>query len=89
MKFYFLFILAGALFFSCTESSQPLVSADSKLQLANTYYNNGMYQASVDEYLEYINNYSIDANRQASTFYNIANIYFDRLFHGKLCLFFN
>ncbi|KAA3617818.1 MAG: hypothetical protein D8M58_00275 [Calditrichaeota bacterium] len=79
MKKYLLLILAFSFFISCNETKTPQVSADSKLQLANTFYNNGLYEAAVNEYLEYINNYAVDANRQASTFYNIANIYFDRI----------
>jgi len=64
---------------SCNETKTTTIPADSKLQLATTYYNNGMYKAAVDEYLEYIKNYPINSNRQASTYFNIANIYFERV----------
>jgi hypothetical protein len=74
-----LLIFSIFLLVSCNTSKQPAVSADAKLQLANTYYNNGLYQAAVDEYLEYIRDYSLDANRTANTYYNIANIYFERI----------
>lgn len=67
------------LFWGCSTNQQPAVPADTKLELANTYYNNGLYQAAVDEYLEYLHDYSLDANRQANTYYNIANIYFERI----------
>jgi tetratricopeptide (TPR) repeat protein len=65
---------------SCSaEKKATTVSEEEKLQLANTYFNNGLYQAAVDEYLGYINDYNIDENRQANTYYNIANIYFERV----------
>lgn len=72
--FYILIFL-----FSCGENKSPSISADAKLQLANTYFNNGLYKASVDEYQDYIDNYSLDNNRLANTYYNIANIYFERI----------
>ena len=83
-----LILIWSIIFFlsSCTESKSPLIPADSKLQLANTFYNNGLYEASVNEYLEYLSKYSIDANRQASTFYTIANIYFDRINDYEMAL---
>jgi tetratricopeptide (TPR) repeat protein len=71
---------------SCNDSKEPLVSADSKLQLANTYYTNGLYKAAVNEYQEYLSDYPIDVNRQASTYYTIANIYFDRINDYEMAL---
>jgi len=59
--------------------NQPSISVDSKLNLANAYYTNGLYQAAAHEYLEYLNNYEIDPSRQANTYYTIANIYFERI----------
>jgi peptidyl-prolyl cis-trans isomerase C len=64
---------------SCSADKKNLIAADEKLQLATTYYNNGLFQAAVDEYLDYIDAYDIDQNRQANTYYNIANIYFERI----------
>ena len=81
MKNKLLIILVFVIIFqACSnEKGNVIISADDKLQMANTYYNNGLYQAAVDEYLEYIHNYDLDKNRQANTYYNIANIYFDRI----------
>jgi len=78
-KILFIVFINIFILLSCNQSEKPKVSAESKLQLANTYYNNGLFEAAVDEYLEYLNNYQIDANRTASTYFNVANIYFDRL----------
>ena len=86
IKIFLLFLLNIFFLLSCNESKSPLIPADSKLQLANTYYNNGLYEAAVNEYLEYVNNYPIDVNRQASTFYTIANIYFDRINDYEMAL---
>ena len=67
------------LLFSCRNQQAEQVSPDSKLNLANAYYTNGLYRASVKEYLEYVDNYSIDDARKANTYFTIANIYFDRI----------
>jgi len=75
-RLFFLFLIV---LISCNQQQKPLVSEDSKLQLASTYYNNGLYEASVNEYLEYLRDYQLDENRQANTYYNIANIYFERI----------
>jgi len=73
-------LMFGMLVLSCSNNKGGAsISADDKLQLANTYYNNGLFQAAVDEYLEYIRDYDLDKNRQANTYYNIANIYFERI----------
>lgn len=76
IRLFFLFLIV---LISCNQQQKPLVSEDSKLQLASTYYNNGLYEASVNEYLEYLRDYQLDENRQANTYYNIANIYFERI----------
>lgn len=67
------------LLISCNQSQQPQLPADAKLNLANAYYTNGLYEAAAEEYLDYLDNYPVDANRQANTYYTIANIYFERL----------
>lgn len=64
---------------ACESGRQPAVSEDLKLKLASTYYNNGLHEAAVSEYLDYLNTYEIDLQRQANTYYTIANIYFERL----------
>ncbi len=61
------------------QKKQTAISEDACLQLANAYYNNGLYQAAVDQYLRYINDYNLEAGRQANTYYTIGNIYFERL----------
>jgi len=69
-----LFIAGG-----CRESGPKRLPADQKLSLANTYYNNELYEAAVREYKEYLEQYEVDTNKQANTWYIIANIYFERL----------
>lgn len=64
---------------SCGGESSPAISADARLQLANAYYTNGLYQAAVDEYLDYTAKYKLDETRQANTYFTVANIYFERL----------
>ncbi len=63
----------------CQKADQPRVSAKACLDLANAYYTNGLYQASVNQYLQYLNNYRPKPARVANTYFTIANIYFDRL----------
>ena len=64
---------------SCTEQQKPLLDADKKVNLANTYYNNELYNAAIKEYEEYVQNYPVEQNKQANIYYQIANIYFERL----------
>jgi peptidyl-prolyl cis-trans isomerase C len=63
----------------CEQKAQPVLSADKKVNLANTYYNNELFEAAIREYTEYITQYEMDDNRRANIYYTIANIYFDRL----------
>jgi len=73
-------VLMFALIISgCSKQRQPAVSEQNKLNLANAYYTNGLYQAAAEEYLDYVRHYPLDAARQANTYYTIANIYFERL----------
>lgn len=65
--------------FSCMDIKPNLISEEKKLSLANNFYNNELYDAAIQEYLDYINNYDIDDNRKANSVYTIANIYFERL----------
>lgn len=80
MKFLIIFsLLFTIIILSCNQSKQPQLPVDAKLNLANAYYTNGLYEASAQEYLDYLNNYEVDANRRANTYYTIGNIYFERL----------
>ncbi len=67
------------LLIACSKQEQPDVSAEARLNLANAYYTNGLYEASVQEYLTYLNTYKLEDTRRANTFFTIANIYFERL----------
>jgi peptidyl-prolyl cis-trans isomerase C len=60
------------------EKSGPL-SREKHRELANVLYNQQLYSQAVDEYVEYLNNYSLDEKERANISYMIANIYFDRL----------
>ena len=79
-------VLSVMLISGCNQSKQPEISADAKLNLANAYYTNGLYEAAAQEYLDYLDNYQVDANRRANTYYTIANIYFERLNDYKQAL---
>ncbi len=74
-------LIAGILLISsgCGKRQQPAVSEQAVLNLANAYYNNGLYQAAAQEYLYYIDHYPLDENRQANTYFTVANIYFERV----------
>jgi len=64
---------------SCGNKTQKTVSDPSaQIQLANAYYNNGLYEAAVKTYLDYLADHTLDDVRRANTFYTIANIYFER-----------
>lgn len=65
--------------FSCATPEKNLLPEDKKMSLANTYYNNDLYEAAIREYEDYLQNYDVPENKQANTHYIIGNIYFDRL----------
>ena len=79
--FFIVMIISGILFYACGSDKQAQSQTDSnaRLELANAYQNNGLYQAAVDEYLVYLAEYPVEPERKANTYYTIANIYFDRL----------
>ena len=64
---------------SCSEQKNNPISEEKKLGLANKFYNNELYEAAIQEYLDYINNYDVDNNRKSNSYFTIANIYFERL----------
>ena len=66
-------------FLSCTKDTKTLIDADKKINLANTYYNNELFNAAIREYEEYLRDYQVQENKQANIYYQIANIYFERL----------
>jgi len=66
-------------FFSCGEDKKSSLDAEKKIHLANTYYNNELFNAAIKEYAEYLQNYPVQENKQANIYYQIANIYFERL----------
>ena len=72
-------ILMVSLFHGCDNKNEPVLSADKKVNLANTYYNNELFGAAIREYTEYLAQYEMDDSRRANTYYTIANIYFERL----------
>lgn len=73
--FLFLMVFTG-----CQNSNKKTsVSDKAVLQLANAYYTNGLYQAAVNQYLQYLKEFDVNRARMANTYYTIANIYFDRL----------
>lgn len=76
---YLLPVLVIFVLFSCAEQQKPRLDADKKVNLANTYYNNELYTAAIKEYEEYVQNYPVEQNKQANIYYQIANIYFERL----------
>lgn len=74
-----LILAAGLITVGCQQNRKPAVSEKACLDLANAYYTNGLYQAAVNQYLQYLHDYPLKPERQANTYYTIANVYFNRL----------
>jgi tetratricopeptide (TPR) repeat protein len=72
--FALLIFIAG-----CKKEIKSLIPEDKKLNLANAFYNNELFEAAIQEYEEYLVEYPVDDNKRANTYYIIANVYFDRL----------
>jgi len=64
---------------ACTEAEKPKIDADKKINLAHTFLNNELFEAAIQEYEEYLENYTVSKTKQANIYYQIANIYFERL----------
>ncbi len=81
MRMIRLFVLSTwiVILSSCSEQVNTKMDADKKVNMANTFYNNELYQAAISEYQDYLVNYDVDNNKQANVYYQIANIYFERL----------
>jgi len=78
-RYLFVSVLLLSILSSCTTEQKPLLDAEKKINLANTYYNNELFHAAIKEYEEYLLNYQVQENKQANIYYLIANIYFERL----------
>ena len=73
----FVLILFSA---ACEQKEAPPISADKKVNLANTFYNNELFEAAIREYEEYLEQYEVGDQKRANIYYTIANIYFERLY---------
>ena len=73
------FILSILLLMSCKSRQQSNIPAEKKRELVNALYNQQLYAQSVQQYEEYLNNYSLEENELANISYMVANIYFERL----------
>lgn len=73
-------ILVVALFHGCNKEHPQPITAEQKVNLANTFYNNELFGAAIREYQDYLQNYQVDDQKRANIYYTIANIYFERLF---------
>jgi tetratricopeptide (TPR) repeat protein len=76
-KTWLLAVILGL--FSCGNKSGEKISSEDLLKLANAYYTNGLYEAAVNSYLQYLSEYSPDKSRAANTYYTVADIYFERV----------
>ena len=70
----FIIVISG-----CQQEIKPPIDADKKVNLANTFYNNELFEAAISEYQDYIENYKVESNKRANINYRIAEIYFERL----------
>jgi len=79
MKKSFIVLLLGLSAIACSTQNTPAITPEARLKLANAYHTNGLYEASVKEYLSYLDQYELEDTRRANTYYTIANIYYERL----------
>jgi len=79
IKFVSILGLILSILIACSDKKANLIPEDKKLNLANNFYNNQLYEAAIQEYLDYVENYDVDNNRKANSIYTVADIYFERL----------
>ena len=66
-------------YIACEKKQEPPISAEKKVNLANTFFNNELFEAAIGEYEEYLQNYDVTDEKRANIYYTIANIYFERI----------
>ena len=79
MKFVINIFLLVLLIAGCSEKQSPKMDADKRINLAHTFLNNELFEAAVKEYETYLADYSVSVAKQANIYYQIGNIYFERL----------
>jgi len=79
IKFVIILGLILSILIACSDKKANLIPEDKKLNLANNFYNNQLYDAAIKEYLDYVENYDVDNNRKANSIFTVADIYFERL----------
>ena len=72
-------IVLLSILFACSGKEKQNISAQKKRELANVYFNQQLFEQSVKEYTEYLEDYQLDAKEQANISYMVGNIYFDKL----------
>ena len=72
-------IVLLSILFACSGKETQNISAQKKRELANVYFNQQLFEQSVKEYAEYLEDYQLDAKEQANISYMVGNIYFDKL----------
>ncbi len=75
-----IFIIILLQLIGCSDNARPMLDEDKKINLAHTFLNNELFEAAIQEYEEYLAEYSVSNTKQANIYYHIANIYFERLF---------
>ncbi len=75
-----IFIIILLQLIGCSDNARPMSDEDKKINLAHTFLNNELFEAAIQEYEEYLAEYSVSNTKQANIYYHIANIYFERLF---------
>jgi len=81
LKIFSFLLVTGVtfLFIACQSEFKPQIPAEKKRELANSLYNQQLFQQAVSEYTDYLMYYPLDDREQANISYVIANIYFERL----------
>ena len=63
---------------ACSEPSGERLSSADVRELANAYYNRGLYRQAIAEYERYLSHATLDAASRANLYIVVADIYFER-----------
>lgn len=74
-----LFILMIIALFACSESKKPSISAEKVREYAGDLVNRGLYKQAIEQYEKYLRDYNPEPQETANVYYQIGNLYFDRV----------
>ncbi len=76
---YFLPLALLVFWAGCNQSNKPSIAAEKVREYAGDLINRGLYLQAIRQYEDYVRDYRPNATETANIYYQIGNLYFDRV----------